>query len=62
MNYLHVDNTPPDFWVGIAQTYLEVRVAQNWKNTIKIRERGGKNHAFQSGAYKRPRAGCPYKT
>ena len=35
-NYLHVGNTSSDFWVDIAQTCLEVRVAQNWQNTMKI--------------------------
>ena len=44
-NYLHAGNTSPDFWVDIAQTYLEVRVAQNWQNTMKVleRERGKKS-------------------
>ena len=35
-NYLHVGNTSPEFWVDIAQTYLEIRVAKNWHNTINI--------------------------
>ena len=38
-NDLHAGNTYPDFWVDIAQTYLEVRVAQNWQNTMKLLER-----------------------
>lgn len=42
-NYLHAGNTSPDFWVDIAQTYLEVRVAQNWQNAMRILEREGKN-------------------
>ena len=42
-NDLHAGNTYPDFWVDIAQTYLEVRVAQNWQNTMKLLEREGKN-------------------
>jgi hypothetical protein len=42
-NYLHAGNTSLDFWVDIAQTYLEVRVAQKWQNTMKIFEREGKN-------------------
>ena len=37
-NYLHAGNTCPKSWVDIAQTYLEVRVAQNWQETIKILE------------------------
>ena len=43
-NYLHVGTTSLDFWVDITQTYLDVRVAQNWENMIKIskRERGQK--------------------
>ena len=28
-NYLHVGNTSPEFWVDIAQTYLEIRRAEN---------------------------------
>ena len=42
-NHPHAGNTSPDFWVDIAQTYLEVRVAQNWQNTMRILERKGKN-------------------
>jgi hypothetical protein len=42
-NYLHVDNTYPKFWVDIAQTYLEIIVAQNWHNTINLLEKEGKN-------------------
>jgi hypothetical protein len=42
-NYLHAGNTSLDFWVDIAQTYFEVRVAQNWQNTMKILEREGKH-------------------
>ena len=42
-NYLRASDTSFDFWVEIAQTYLEVRVAQNWQNAMKILERDGKN-------------------
>ena len=41
-NYLHVGNTSPDFWVDIAQTYLEVKVAQNWQNMMKLLEEEAK--------------------
>ena len=37
-NYLYVGNTSPNFWVDIAQIYLEVRVVQNWQNSMKILE------------------------
>ena len=44
-NYLHATNTSPNFWFDISQTYLEIRVAQNWHNMMNIleREREGKN-------------------
>ena len=35
-NHLHAGNVYHDFWVDIAQTYFEVRVAQNWQNTMEI--------------------------
>ena len=41
--YLHAGNTSPDFWVDIAQTYLELIVAQNWQKSMKPLEREGKN-------------------
>jgi hypothetical protein len=41
--YSHVGNTSLEFWVDIAQTYLEIRVAQNWQNIIKILEKEGKD-------------------
>ncbi len=68
-NYLHAGNTSPDFWVDIAQTYLEVRVAQNWQNAMRILEREGKKSqrvvTFQRGTYKglwkcQPRTSCPF--
>ena len=42
-NYLHVGNTSPKFWMDIAQTYFEVRMAQNWQTTIEILERERNN-------------------
>ena len=38
-NYLHVGNPSPEFWVDIAQTYLEIVVAQNMLNSIKFLEK-----------------------
>lgn len=42
-NYSHIGNTCPEIWVDIAQTCLEIRVAQNWQNIIKILEKEGKD-------------------
>jgi len=41
-NYLHVGNTSLEFWMDIAQTYLDNKVAQNRLNTIKFLEKEGK--------------------
>ena len=48
-NYSHVGNTCPEIWVDIAQTCLEIRVAQNWQNIIKILEKEGKLKILRIG-------------
>ena len=35
-NYIHDSNTSPEFLKDIAQTCLEVLVAQDWQDTIEI--------------------------
>jgi hypothetical protein len=36
-------NTLPCFWVDLAKTYLEARVAQHWQNVAKTLELEGKD-------------------
>ena len=59
-NYLYVGNTSPNFWVDIAQIYLEVRVVQNWQNSMKILET--KKNPKEWVHFKEALTTCPNQT